>query len=158
MNRPSKPRLPWLNSFEISEREHTRRAIHASRFKRLLPGLAQRLGLEPDHAHDVAERSFFLCATCFGPLPKPRAYRVDGELLGFLCGRCEAAIEGCGGRLERLRKHRRFTPERASNRRRLSRFIALHSPPTEATRDAGEDQISGGERETSHDADDECIA
>ena len=158
MDRPSKPIRPWFNSFEISEREHTRRAIHGSRFKRLLPGLARRLGIDPDHAHDVAAQSFFLCATCFGPMPVPHAYRVDGELRGFLCGRCEAAIESCDGDLFRLRNHWRFTSEHAKNHRRLARFIALHSLPAEAARGLLEDELPDGEREAGDDTDEQRVS
>jgi len=152
MDRSSaKPSLRLISN-KISEREHTRRAIHASRLRRLLPRLAARLGLDESCAFEVAERTFFLCATCLGPMPSPRVYLVDGQLRGFLCGRCEAAIEACDADLERLRHHWRFTPERAVNRHRLARFIDLHSLPAEASRDLPEEQVAGRECEAGYDA------
>jgi hypothetical protein len=149
---------PWFNSFELSDREHTRRAILSSRFRRRLPVLAQRLRIDIDLAFSAAERSFFLCATCFGPMPSPVPYCVDGELRGFLCGRCDAAIKACEADPARLCKHRRFKADRAMNRRRLARFLGLHSLPVEALGKLLKDQIPDGQREAADDAQHKRIA
>ncbi len=111
---------------EISDREHRRRAIYAARFRRLLPAFAARLQIDPEALYALAERTFFQCNVCLGPLPVPALYKPDVRAIGVVCGHCAAAIEKTGGDLAQLSRHWRFSMEHARNRGRLARLVALH--------------------------------
>jgi hypothetical protein len=97
------------------------------RFKRKLPQIAERFGLDLVVFSEKAELARHLCPICLGAI-KPQsacAFPADDFITAIVCRFCRRAYDDGDGEIINLRVQNRFSPKRGPSRRRFARLIAV---------------------------------